>query len=180
MEKKNITKEFEKIYQKTYYQILKYIICKCHHLEDVNDLVQDSYVELYKRMQKQNNNIENVKAYLIGIVNNLMKKYYEKENKITVYPFIEEKEENVIDWKIDLERDIVTKENVVQVWKYLKNKDITIAKIFYLHYTMDMKIIDISKALEIGESNVKNYLYRTLKELKNVFGKEGDDSGEKF
>ena len=74
-------------------------------------------------MQKQNNNIENVEAYLIGIVNNLMKKYYEKENKITVYPFIEEKEENVIDWKIDLERDIVTKENVVQVWKYLKNKD---------------------------------------------------------
>ena len=45
---------------------------------------------------------------------------------------------------------------------------------------MDMKIADIAKALEMGESNVKNYLYRTLKELKNIFGKEGDDSGEKF
>ena len=51
MGKKNITKEFEIIYQKTYYHTLKYVICKCHHLEDVNDLVQDSYVELYKRMQ---------------------------------------------------------------------------------------------------------------------------------
>ena len=66
------------------------------------------------------------------------------------------------------------------MWEYLKNKDISIAKIFYLHYTMDMKIADIAKALEMGESNVKNYLYRTLKELKNIFGKEGDDSGEKF
>lgn len=180
MGKKNITKEFEIIYQKTYYQTLKYVICKCHHLEDVNDLVQDSYVELYKRMQKQNTNIENVEAYLIGIAHNLMKKYYGKENKIIAYPFGEEKEENVVDWKIDLERDIVTKENVDKVWKYLKNKDISITKIFYLYYTMDMKIADIAKALEMGESNVKNYLYRTLKELKNVFGKEGDDSGEKF
>ena len=105
---------------------------------------------------------------------------YGKENKIIAYPFGEEKEENVVDWKIDLERDIVTKENVDKVWEYLKNKDISIAKIFYLHYTMDMKIADIAKALEMGESNVKNYLYRTLKELKNIFGKEGDDSGEKF
>ena len=155
MGKKNITKEFEMIYQKTYYHTLKYVICKCHHLEDVNDLVQDSYVELYKKMQKQNTNIENVEAYLIGIAHNLMKKYYGKENKIIAYPFGEEKEENVVDWKIDLERDIVTKENVDKVWEYLKNKDISITKIFYLYYTMDMKIADIAKATGLSEEEIQ-------------------------
>ena len=61
----------------------------------------------------------------------------------------------------------ITKENVNKVWEMIKRKDIRIAKIFYLHYGLDMKIIDIAKELNLSESAVKNYIYRTIKELKN-------------
>lgn len=180
MSHQNLNSQFEEIYQATYSRTLKYVVCKCTDLEDVNDLIQDTYVEFYRHIQKGKIDIKNVEAYIIGIAHNRLKKYYGKkqEDKIISFPFREEMIEEDVDWKsyIDLERDIVTKDNVAKVWEYLKNKNILTAKIFYLYYVVDNKISDISRELEISESKVKNNLYRTLKELKNVFGKEGKEN----
>ena len=44
---------FEEIYKATYNSTLKYIICKCSNIEDVNDLLQDTYVELYKILKRK-------------------------------------------------------------------------------------------------------------------------------
>lgn len=49
-----------------------------------------------------------------------------------------------------------------------------IAKIFYLYYAEDITIKDIASELKLSESNVKNHLYRTLKELNELFGKDRD------
>lgn len=171
---------FEEIYQSTYKRTLKYIICKCTNIEDVNDLIQETNVELYRNLKKGKIKIESIEAYIIGIAHNRIRKYYGKKqrNKVISIPFKEEISENKKELQsdIDLERDIVTKENAQKVWNYLKNKNTIIAKIFYLYYGMDCKISDIAKELEMSESNVKNNLYRTLKELRNVFRKEGEES----
>jgi len=66
------------------------------------------------------------------------------------------------------------KNNVAKVWKYLKQKDLITAKIFYLYFAVDLKITEISKDLELNESNIKNRIYRTLKELKRYLGKDVD------
>lgn len=180
MSHQNLDNQFEEIYQATYSRVLKYIVCKCTNLEDVNDLAQDTYVELYRHIQKGKIDIKNIEAYIVGIAHNKLKKYYGKkqEDKVISFPFKEEMAEEDDEWKahIDLERDIVTKDNVAKVWEYLKNKNMLTAKIFYLYYVTDNKISDISKELEISESKVKNNLYRTLEELKNVFGKEGKEN----
>ena len=75
---------------------------------------------------------------------------------------------------IDIENDLITKENVLQIWKYLKNKSELTARIFYLYYVMEIPIKTIAEDMQITESNVKNYLYRTKKELKEKFMK-GDN-----
>ena len=46
--------------------------------------------------------------------------------------------------------------------------------IFYLYYVMELPIRTIANDMKITESNVKNHLYRTQKELKEKF-KKGDD-----
>lgn len=48
-------KDFETIYEETYNRTLKYIVCKCSNIEDVNDLIQDTYTELYSMLKKRNN-----------------------------------------------------------------------------------------------------------------------------
>ena len=42
-----------------------------------------------------------------------------------------------------------------------------------------MKIKEIAVQLNLTESAVKNYLYRTIKELKRTFWKEGEEYEQK-
>ncbi len=169
-------KEFETIYQNTYSKTLRFIIVKCKDIDEVNDILQDTYIELLKIIKKKKVlEIENINSYIIGIANNIIKRYYHKKKKDNIISYYSEnKQENDIDMQddFDLEQDIITKENVKEVWKYIKNKDLTTTKIFYLYFAMGLKISEIAKELEITESNVKNKIYRTLKELKKFLGKE--------
>lgn len=119
--------------------------------------------------------IDNLKGYIIGIANNIIKRHYYKKKKDNVVYFYQQNE-NATDLELqddfDLEQDFITKENIVQVWEFLKNKNIEITKIFYLYFALGLKISDISKQLQITESNVKNKIYRTLKEIKKYIGKD--------
>ena len=170
-------KNFEEIYNKTYYQVLKYIVCKCQNLEDVNEILQDTYVELYQTLKnKKNIKVKEEPSYIIGIAKNIVKNYYknkykEKSNIIYFSKDIEDNETQIPS-EIDLEANIINKENIETIWNYLNNKNVLIAKIFYLYYALGLKISEISEELKINESTVKNYIYRTLKELNKKFGKE--------
>ncbi len=169
------TKDFEEIYKNTYKQTLKFIIVKCNNIDDINDIIQDTYIELLKIIKKkQPLEIDNLDSYILGIANNIIKRHYYKKKKENIVYYYS-KYENDIELEIkddfDLEQDIITKENVSQVWEYLKNKNIEVTKIFYLYFALGLKISDISKELEMTESNVKNKIYRTLKELKKYIQK---------
>ena len=85
--------------------------------------------------------------------------------------------EVVIDSEIDLELEFITKENVRIIWEYIKNKNTEIAKIFYAYYHLGMKINEIALEMQLNESTVKNYIYRTIKELKQIV--KGDEKNDK-
>lgn len=172
--------DFDNIYNETYQTILRYIIGKCQNLDDVNEILQDSYVELYHTLQRKKAlKLDDINAYLKGITKNIIKKFYRKkykERSEVLYfandlDYIGTKKEG----EQDLEADFITRENVQQIWNYLNNKNVIIAKIFYLYFNLGLKISDIAIELELTESATKNYIYRTLKELKEVFGKEAQD-----
>lgn len=170
-------REFEKIYKETYQSVLKYVLCKCQNLDDVNELIQESYIGLYKILRRKHFiHIKDNTAYMIGITKNIMKKYYKNRYKNSnihnLSNDIEEVELNLIS-NINLETDIITKENVSEIWNYLNEKNTLIAKIFYLYYSEGLKISEIAEMLSVNESIIKNYIYRTLKELREKFYKGG-------
>ena len=37
---------FKEIYRETYSETLKFIVIKCNNMEDINDILQDTYLEL--------------------------------------------------------------------------------------------------------------------------------------
>ena len=158
--------EFNEVYKETYDIVVKYVVCKCNNIDDINDIIQDTYIALYKQILK-NNDIEDINNYVIGIAKNKINKYYGLSYKIK--NLFTKTEINNLKNNINIEKNIVDKDNLEEIWKYLKNKDIIIFKIFYLYYVESLTIKEISKQLNINESNVKNYLYRTLKELKNIY-----------
>ena len=165
---------FDKIYNDTYQTVLKYVICECSNIEDVKDIMQNIYINLYKKILDKTN-VDNINSYVMGIAKNKVKDYYRFKYK-TKLNSIFTKEINILD-KIrseeDIEKEIIKSENIDFIWNYLKRKKVIISKIFYLYYYLGFSIKDISKELNITESNVKHYLYRTLKEL-NIYLEKSD------
>ena len=155
-----------------------YIVCKCSNIDDVNDLLQETYVELYKNIKrKQYLILENYQSYIIGIAKKRIQKYYGllyKFRTLSVSKDNNEEYEIELPDNIDIEAEIVTKMNAEKVWKYIKQKNINIVKVFYLYYYSELKISQIAKELNMSESNVKNILYRTIKDIKNNVKIEGD------
>ncbi len=169
---------FEKFYNDTYKKVLKFTICQCKDLDDVNDIIQEIYTELYERIiKKKSIDLDNVEAYVIGIASNKIKRHYSgtinREVKNISINDIEI--ESFEDKNFNIEEDLITKDNIEQTWKFIRNKGEITSKIFYLFYVLEVSIKEISNGLKISESNIKNHLYRTQKELKNIF-KNGEDA----
>ena len=171
-------KIFNNIYDKTYYDILEYIIIKCHNVNDANDIIQEVYLEFWKILIKKDIDESNIKSYLIGIAINKIKKHYTLMQKIrTISIFDKSKNDieliNNLTGNINIEDMVIKKDEWEQVWSFVKNKrNQNIPKIFYLYYVRNLTIKDISNELHVSESYVKNIIYRTLKELCSLFGKE--------
>lgn len=167
--------KFDEIYNKTYDKTLKYVICKCSNIDDVNDIIQDIYFELYKILTR-NSKIDNIETYLIGIARNKVNKYYGifyKFKTISLFSKINDLElQDTIKSDINLEKIIITKDDYDRVWKYLKTKKVIISKIFYLYYVLDLTIKEVALELDLKESYVKSIIYRNLKEIKDLLRKE--------
>ena len=165
---------FETVYGDTYDHVLKYIVFRCNHLDDVNDIIQETYFELFKMMKKQE--IKEPRPYIIGIAKNKLKKYYSWKSRLRETFTSKSSDEpeivNLAKSDINLEEEILEKITAEEIWAYLGEKNGLIAKIFYLYYTESATIKEIARGLGLNESTVKNHLYRTLKELRVVFGKE--------
>ena len=93
-------KEFEKIYEDTYPTILKYLISKCPNLDDVNDMIQEIYLDLYQILKK-NKKINDKKAFILGIAKNKLKKYISLKGKSQTISIFQKKEDNEVFMEID-------------------------------------------------------------------------------
>ena len=154
--------KFNEFYKETYSNILRYIIIKCHNINDVNDIIQEVYLELWKIMNKKNIDNTNINSYLIGIAINKIKKYYSLFDKNNNDLEIIDK----IDSSFDIEDLIIKDEEWKSIWNFIKKKkNQDVPKVFYLYYKEEMTIKEISKLLNTKESYIKNLIYRTLNEL---------------
>ncbi len=95
-----ILKEFEQVYDETYNLILKYVILKCSNLDDVNDIIQETYMDFYWAL-KENKKIQDKKAFIIGIAKNKIKKCIKLKNQLKTTSIYQEKSEEEIAVDID-------------------------------------------------------------------------------
>lgn len=170
--------DFDEIYNTTYDSVLKFLICNALNINDVNELIQDTYVELYKILKiKGYIVLNNIKNYVIGIAKNKLRRHYtflklRQARYIELDTFDNLEKEIVSD--IDVEDLVIKSEDANTVWQYIKKKNRNVVRIFYLHYMHNLRIKDIAKVLNMTESNVKNILYRTINEIKENINKKGE------
>jgi len=169
---------FDKLYDNSYDSVLKYVVCHCSNIEDVKDIVQNIYLELLKILSK-NKSFHQDTAYILGIAKNKVNEYYRFHYKNKLISLFSKKDDfsildNIPD-HIDIQKEVIQKEDLKLIWDYLKKKNVIISKVFYLYYYADMNIKNIVQVLHISESNVKHYLYRTLKELNSMMNRSDEN-----
>ena len=171
--------KFNDIYDRTYLDLLKYVIVKCHNINDANDIIQETYLELWNIINKKELSDINIKSYLIGIANNKIKKHYTLLQKIKTISLFEKNDKDIelidlLEDKINIENFVIQKYNWITIWQFIKSKkNQDIPKVFYLYYRLELSIKEISEELKVSESYIKNLIYRTLKELQKKFGNGG-------
>ena len=169
--------KFNEIYDETHNYLLKYVIIKCHNINDVNDIIQETYLEFWNILNKKELSNINIKSYLIGIANNKIKKHYSLLQKIKTISLFEKDNDieliDTIESGINIEELVIKSDDWNMIWEYIKlKKNQDIPKVFYLYYKLELSIKDISLKLDVSESYIKNLIYRTLRELQNNFGNE--------
>lgn len=160
--------KFERVYYKTYDDVLKYVVCHVSSIQDVSDIIQDIYLAVYKKIKK-----EITKEYVLGIAKHKLKDYYRFSYKRKENILDTDNIENISD-DVDLLNLVIDQDQIDFVWNYLSDKKSIIGKVFFFYYYENYSLKEIANILNITESNVKHYLYRTLKEIKNVLRKESD------
>lgn len=159
------------IYEETYNDVFRYIVSKCKNIDDVQDLIQNTYLNFYKIMKKKE--IKEPKKYIITIARNEVYKAYGilalAKSNIPVFSLGADVEEYTGEETLKVTEKFETNLICDEIWDILKRGDRLTLKIFIFYFKEDMKIKDISKALSISESTVKNRLYRKIKELKDKF-----------
>lgn len=185
MKNESIEDVFNKIYDETYHKCVVYVTCKCKNTEDIPDILQDTYTELYKTLLKKGNDyIKNTQAYVLRIARSKVYDHYSLYDKFKdIIPLFgknkEDEEYITIDINVDtfnnkLESNTIYKDSLNEIWSYIQIKSRGVQKAFYLFYYSDMKICDIAKELGENESTIKNRIYRTTNEIREKFGKDVD------
>jgi RNA polymerase sigma-70 factor (ECF subfamily) len=176
----NDTSHFDEIYDSTKKAVLTLITAKCSRTADINDIFQDTYLELFQLLEKRGvEYVTHEKALVLRIAKRKIAKYYSLTNRLKMFVSTTATDEHgdVADIS-ELEADPFLTEDfaVNQVMlesaqKLIQQKSENVKKVFYLFYSVGLTIPEIATELSMSESGVKNHLYRTLKELKNLLNR---------
>ena len=166
---RELDRAFNEIYDSTYRSTLIYVTAKCHNTEDIADILQETYTELYKVMLSRGSDyIKEPAAFVRKVAKSKVYRHYSFFERIKNNMSINEIEEVFCECDFDLENTVIDRLTVEEAEKHIFSKPLITQKIFCMYFSLDMTISEISEALGVGESYVKNKLYRTLSELREM------------
>lgn len=176
------TAVFNKIYDSTTQAALAFITAKCGNMEDVSDILQETYMEVYSTLcNKGSDFIDNDEAFVINIAKRKIYKHYTNiqraKEDLSLSVITNDNGEINLDLQpdeMDIEDSLCTNELVEEIWKIINKKPQDIQRIFFLRFSLDLSIKEISELMEIKESQIKNKLYRTINEIRQLYKEKGD------
>lgn len=165
--------------------LLKYAYFKVSNYEDAKDLVQDTYevaIENYKNFE----NKSSPKTWLFGILNNKIKEYYKKLNKVLSIQTKEAEEEfyfqknffdedgNWIPEKMPKEWATTESENLLDNEEFLKVLEFCLNQLperwkdcLVMKYIENMTWNDICLIHSISQTNFWQIIHRAKLQLRN-------------
>ncbi|HWS28915.1 MAG TPA: RNA polymerase sigma factor [Clostridia bacterium] len=162
---------FRDVYEETYQDMLRYAVIKTRNAADVEDILQNAYTKLYRRIERRGYaDIDNPAAFMMRVVQKEIVGYYrfrlvkeEKERPLPEYSAAD---------SFSLEDAAASAETLRSVWKVIEAAPALSYKSFVLHYYFGMSVLETAKALGVSEANITSRLHRVRQTIKSRLKKE--------
>ena len=150
------------IYEKYYYQIYNWSLKKTNNKEDAEDLTNNVFLAIFNYFNK-NIKVEKLENLIWKIAYNIWcskaKSYIKQKNQT-----------NLLD-NIGYVEPILDKIIYKEIINNLDNIGLTLKEqnIFRMYYLKDLSVKEISQKLNTTESNVKYFLFKARKKIKEEY-----------
>lgn len=157
---------FSKIYQRYAETLFAYGLKMTHHQEIVKDVVQDLFVELWKKREDLQH-VENVKFYLLQSFRYKLLRILKNKQRIVGEQFlletIQDSPETIL-----ISKEL-NQEQLKRLRHCLQQLPERQKEILHLRFFQNLKNEEIAKMLDINYQSVANHLYKGIKNLKRLF-----------
>lgn len=171
----NMENNFEKIYEKYNKRVYKYVAGRIQNKSDIEDIVQEVFVKIYKNMNLYDENKGNLCNFILANANQVLVEYYRKRvSENTRYErIVEENEKKVYEYfeKIDGEYGLE---------KFLCKLPKMQRKAIELVYIEGLSYKDVAKILRKTELSVKSLIFRAKNSLKKLIENDEPDIVEEY
>ena len=163
---------FASIYNQHLNALYRYGTKLCADEEIVKDAIQEVFLDLYLKREKNKTNPENLKYYLIlSLKRNLIKKL-KKDRKSGVsnsgYELPFDSECNMEQIMIENEEETEKSRRIEYMISQLTVKQ---KEVLYLRFNESMEYSEIAKVMKISVESVRKQVYRAIKTVREVFVK---------
>lgn len=177
---------FDQIYNLTYTNTLRFVTARCGDPGDISDILQEVYAELYRVLLTRGTSyILQPEAFVTQLARSKVYRHYTLREKIKNifpassirHPDSEEGMEGSFETAEEgaLEELVADRILLQKIAEFIKTKPGDVQKIFYLYYVLEQSSSQIAKDLHLHESTVKSKIYRTVREVRALYGKVGTD-----
>ena len=157
------------IYIKYYKNVYNFLYKLTNDVELSEELTQETFYTAIKKINTLKNK-ESIRTWLYQIAKNKWKDYL-KKNKRRNVDLDENNIENLVA-NYDLEEDIITKDNIIELFKKIHMLDIDTREIIYLKIIRNFTFKEISQILGKSEEWARTKFYKGKIKLKESLKNE--------
>lgn len=164
-------KKFEEIYQTTYPALSRYVFFKVENAEDMEDILQNVYVDYYIDVLRKGKIVENPEAYLIKMANHRCGAHFRKEARVITL-------EDETDWTMNIPADDDTALDAIQhatsqeIWETVATLPELDRKILIARFRFELSFPEIALELQMEETKIKARFYRALDKIRKILNVE--------
>ena len=153
--------DMEQIYEKYFKTVNKYLFCLTHNSDISEELTQETFYRAVKNINKFKGNSK-MSVWLCQIAKNL---WYDELKKNKKSKNIEE-EIFLIQSENEVERDVISNDSKLRLYKKLQKLDKNTREVIYLRITGELSFKEIGDILNKTENWARVTFYRGKQKLK--------------
>ena len=163
---------FAEIYEETRLAALKFISSKCLNITDIEELFQETYLQVGEALEKGAEPRE-PEAFVIGIAKHCLSHYYTAVQRLRARISLnsggtDEKTADIAD-DTDIESLTASRALYDDIFREITALPSDVQRMFYLHYFLDLSLAETAELMGVSESRVRQRLYQAVRKLRRKY-----------